>query len=854
MNILLLIFLNFLIQIKCFEEINLEVGFKEEQENGSLVIDLSESIDLLKQSKTNFEIKILNSCSNIYLNQFKVLSNKIDREEICSNNENCFLNCKILIQKGNEMKLIRLKINIEDINDHSPKFNKKNYFYLIENQHFQRIQLEQAQDKDLTFANSISNYFLNFSSQIEKETFPFELNFDENQHVLQLILIRPIQQQNFHFQLFAQDRQNRTDFCFIQIQIQTNLHLSSPPKFKSNLYQFFITNLDEKQQQFIGQVQLEHQNNSNEQFYFRLIPFQQFFQINQTNGQIYLTNSNQILQQNFYQFSVEVFYSNFISSLTTVQIFINNSNSNQNQNQQFIQILIPKRFQKSSNQISIQENSSVPLTILQIFLSSSSSSSSNLQLKSTISTDVFFQLKQFDEQSFELILQQPFDFEQIQEKNFFLNLTNDSIKKSIEIFIENINDNPPQFNQTYFHFEIKENNQFPLLLSTFDSFDRDLNLTSISYRIQIDDFDPHFFSIDSTNGQLFVQTSFDRESKQNYSFSVCVSDQLFESCSNVFVEILDENDNVCSFNSTIFRIEIDENLPSFTNLIQIKAQDPDSNENGRLQYSFTTQTEYLRMNSSNGLIQTTSLAFDYELFHSISIEISACDNFNSQPSFCCSTQLVILVQDLNDNLPFLSYPSDLDQIFLINLTNQSMPQLKAQDRDSFPQHRQIFFQILPHGSLSSHLSIDSHSGQLHLLSPSSTSLPLFGTLPISISSQVNLTLTILIFDHRTDPQPFLLTIQQQSSSSSFYSSFFFSLLLLLFFGFFIFISLIFIVYLYKCRSRVCHIEDPLMNTPSTTTLSTKSISNSNSTKYPNKLHQTYYSFGDNFLSPQPIYL
>jgi hypothetical protein len=41
-----------------------------------------------------------------------------------------------------------------------------------------------------------------------------------------------------------------------------------------------------------------------------------------------------------------------------------------------------------------------------------------------------------------------------------------------------------------------------------------------------------------------------------------------------------------------------------------------------------------------------------------------------------------------------------------------------------------------------------------------------------------------------------------------------------------------------------------MNTPSTTTLSARSISTSNN----KKLYETYYSFGDSVLSPQVIHL
>jgi hypothetical protein len=60
-----------------------------------------------------------------------------------------------------------------------------------------------------------------------------------------------------------------------------------------------------------------------------------------------------------------------------------------------------------------------------------------------------------------------------------------------------------------------------------------------------------------------------------------------------------------------------------------------------------------------------------------------------------------------------------------------------------------------------------------------------------------------------------------------------------------------ILILYFLKSKSKHNDDQLMNTPSTTTLSNRSISTSGGNK---KLYETYYSFGDTLLSPQVIQL
>jgi len=483
MKILLLILILNLYLIKCFEEIFIEVSIDEEQENGTLVVDLRSKIESLSylNNSEGYQIKFVRPCLNIYFDEknfFKILSLKIDREEICPYENNCYLICNLFIQK-NEIKLIKLKINIKDINDHQPKFHKKFYFYEFLNENLIKnnfhIQLEQAEDKDLSPENSIENYYLNLT---ENNQFPFKLNYNKINHLLELILIENLQEKKYFTELIVIDGKNSKDNCFIEINILENEKNDFyPPEFDLKLYQFFIFN---QNQTFIGQVHAKNHLNNKEQIYYRLIPStiinSNLFRINQTTGEIYLQQFYSLDQ--FYELFVEAFYFNYISSLTTVQIYFNFTYQNQ---ENFIQILIPKLFQNNlnENQIYLKENSSIPLTILQLFISSSSSSSS-LEMKTSIEKN-FFYLKQLDQQSFELILLKPLDYESIQ--NIYVDFILNSTKKSIEIIIRNINDSPPSFNQSEIYLQIQENNQFPLLLHTFQAFDQD-HLNEIIYEIQ----------------------------------------------------------------------------------------------------------------------------------------------------------------------------------------------------------------------------------------------------------------------------------------------------------------------------------------------------------------------------------
>jgi hypothetical protein len=348
--------------------------------------------------------------------------------------------------------------------------------------------------------------------------------------------------------------------------------------------------------------------------------------------------------------------------------------------------------------------------------------------------------------------------------------------------------------------------------------------------------DENTFLINSTTGEFWILKSFDRELKSNYSLLICAFDGIYRECSSILIDILDENDNICQFNSSSITITINENLPSNTFLVQIQAFDPDYLQNGTLEYKFSSKTSYLRINPQNGIIETTSNSFDYEFIQSYSILIISCDNIYSSPSLCCYLQLNINLIDLNDNFPYLISPS-INDLFIINYTNKLMPRLKAFDNDIDLKNRLIYFKIIG-GTLNSSITIDYQTGQLNLLS--TYKLPLYGTLSISISSQTNIQLTILIHDNQTDPQVFLRSIQQSSSSFYLISSISIGILCFL-------LTTIYLL-LHFFKQKFQHDDDPLMNTPSTTTLSARSISTNK------KIYETYYSFGDSVLNQDVIHL
>lgn len=886
---LLVLFICLIPSSRSFEEISINFTIEEEQPDGTLLIDLDEYFrNQTDQTIRGYQREFLSSCPHLYfssndkeqpIDYWKILIKHLDREQLCPYDEQCDLICQLYLKKD-EMKLLKLHLYVKDINDHRGKFRKKAYSYQLDEDLSPgyRFQLEQVEDEDYDCKNK--SYYLKHSYNAEE--FPFALSFNATQHLLELILVKPVdgdRQSFYQFQLIAQDQNQDEDQCELQIEILSNDIDSNPiPLFQQSVYDFFIENL---QQKFIGRVHLDEsvkgRNSNSNPIFFRLLSsnhqdeYLKLFQINSTTGEIYLkdfhsfANEHVLLDQPTYEVLVEAFNSNYLSSLTKVKIHFNLSeiknSSSFAENEEVFEIFIPKLFQKSSvyssesYSMSIEENSRVPLTLCQIFFTSSTETiekkkkNRRFHLNSSFDLDSFH-LKQIDEQVYELILLKPFDYEKITEVSidFILSEENDRIKlkKSLEIFIENLNDCPPSFSQTDFYFRIEENNFYPMKFFTFSAEDPDQINPSLSYALKYFSSNHEaeyekIFQINATNGDFYLLQSFDRELQSNYSFQVCAFDQIFQTCSTIHFEILDQNDNQCSFNSSTSRLDVFvyENLPLNTFLTQFVAFDPDQGENGTLFYSLESSSMYLHLNSTNGILRTTSIPFDYESIQNFSTVIFACDNVRSSHSLCCSIELFLHIRDKNDHQPYLIYPSsNPNDIFIIQYLNQTMmPVIKAFDQDLDQENNQINFTILG-GTLNSSLTIHPKTGQLLLRNPSSSlQFPLYGTLLLSLSLETNILLTLLIHDNQTNPEHFLKSIQSSAFSFNYYYYYYFILFILLL----LFLPFIFLIP-HFCRRTLQHKEQrhhhSLITTTSTTTLSSKSLSN------PKKLFETYYSFGD----------
>ena len=95
------------------------------------------------------------------------------------------------------------------------------------------------------------------------------------------------------------------------------------------------------------------------------------------------------------------------------------------------------------------------------------------------------------------------------------------------------------------------------------------------------------FSIGTHTGMLSVAVDLDRETTPEYEFTVVVRNAKQQTIADTRVVVIlsDANDNNPSFEEEIYTVEVEENRPAHSQVLVVRASDPDLGENGFISYS-----------------------------------------------------------------------------------------------------------------------------------------------------------------------------------------------------------------------------------------------------------------------------
>ncbi|XP_054721928.1 LOW QUALITY PROTEIN: fat-like cadherin-related tumor suppressor homolog [Uloborus diversus] len=279
----------------------------------------------------------------------------------------------------------------------------------------------------------------------------------------------------------------------------------------------------------------------------------------------------------------------------------------------------------------------------------------------------------------------------------------------IEIFLDDVNDNVPQFTQPIFTVAVAEDIPVGSLISKIHAIDKDLGGgRKISYSFVTNPLGQ--FDINEKTGIVRLKKPLDRETEAGYNLTVQASDHGVPPLSSTVllsVTVLDVNDNPPEFTNKMMYSTVSESIPVGSEIATVHATSEDIGINAEISYSIIGGDEQgmFEISSTSGQVRLLK-PLDYEGVHDYFLTVQAVDG--GSPPLSNQAVVNITVTDANDNAPVFSQPSYRAMIREDAVVGSQVIQVLANDADSSP-NAQLSFSIIS-GDDNKHFVIDESTG------------------------------------------------------------------------------------------------------------------------------------------------
>ncbi|XP_075066022.1 protocadherin gamma-C5-like isoform X1 [Mixophyes fleayi] len=167
--------------------------------------------------------------------------------------------------------------------------------------------------------------------------------------------------------------------------------------------------------------------------------------------------------------------------------------------------------------------------------------------------------------------------------------------------------------------------------------------------------------------ELVIEKALDREEQGYHHLILTALDGGHpprSGTSQITIIVLDFNDNAPIFNQSFYKINLPENIPPNTVVIQLNATDMDEGSNAEVEYFFDSRTpvtirQLFSLHPDTGVISTNKM-LDFESCSYYELTVRAKDKGTPQMEGSCIVQIAI--EDVNDHLPEILLTSLLGQI------------------------------------------------------------------------------------------------------------------------------------------------------------------------------------------------
>ncbi|XP_058505648.1 protocadherin gamma-A12-like isoform X24 [Solea solea] len=632
---------------------DLSYSIPEEMNRGSVIGNIAKDlgVDLgtlsSRKARVDFEGTQKRYCDMNLNTGDLVTSERIDRESLCGKKPSCVLRVDLVLE--NPLELHRVSLNIQDVNDNSPRLKKK----LIEMEISEsavrgtRFSIEEARDADIG-QNAVQRYILQ-----KNDYFILAVDSNKVELVLENTLDRE-KQKEMNLLLTALDGgspqrsgtvvihvtvldANDNAPVFSQAVYKASLPENSPPD--TVVINISATDADERVNAVVtydfGHMSDDEMNT---------------FSIDPKTGTITVTALIDFEETSFFEMTVEAKDGLGLTSYAKVIIDVTDVNDN-----------APVIYLKSLTN-PIPENMS-PGTEVGIINVQDRDSEKNKQVRCTIQQNVPFKLVSSIKNYYSMVTTGQLDRELVSDYNITIIATDEgspplSSSKTVQLSVADINDNPPVFEEQSYSAYVTENNKPGSTLCSVTARDPDWRQNgTVIYSLLPGEVNgapvSSYVSVNGDTGVIHAVRSFDYEQLRNFEVQVMARDNGSPPLSSnvtVSVFISDVNDNspqilYPALEGNSFMTELVPKAAHGGSLVsKVIAVDADSGQNAWLSYHIVTSTDpgLFTIGVHSGEIRTQR---DISESDSMKQNLIVAVKDNGQPSLSATCSMYLIISD-----------------------------------------------------------------------------------------------------------------------------------------------------------------------------------------------------------------
>ncbi|XP_073676988.1 protocadherin-19 isoform X2 [Garra rufa] len=603
-----------------------------------------------------------------------ITKQKIDRDAVCRQTPKCFISLEVM---SNSMEICVIKIEIIDVNDNAPRFPTNHIDIEISENAAPgtRFPLEGASDPD-SGSNGIQTYTIT-----PNDIFGLEIKTrGDGSKIAELVVEKTLDretQSRYTFELTAEDGGDPPKSGTVQLNIKVIDSNDNNPVFDEPVYTVNVMENSPINTLVIDLNATDPDEGTNGEVVYSFINFvsnltKQMFKIDPKTGVITVNGVLDHEELSVHEIDVQAKDLGPNSIPAHCKVIVNVMDINDNAPE-------IKLLSENSEMVEVSENAPLGYVIALVRVSDNDSGA-NGKVQCRLQGNVPFRLNEFESFS-TLLVDGRLDREQRDMYNLTI-LAEDSgypplrSSKSFAVKVTDENDNPPYFTKPHYQAMVLENNVPGAFLLAVSARDPDLGMNgTVSYEIiksEVRGMSVESYVTVNSNGEIYGVRAFNHEDTRTFEFKVSAKDggdPPLTSNATVRIVVLDVNDNTPVMttpplvNGTA-EVSIPKNAGVGYLVTQIKADDYDEGENGRLTYSISEgDMAYFEIDQINGEVRTTK-TFGENAKPSYQITVVAHDH--GQTSLSASAYIVIyLSPDLNAQEQI--GPVNLSLIFIIAL-------------------------------------------------------------------------------------------------------------------------------------------------------------------------------------------